>query len=394
MGAPATKLSELELADRARAGDEPALVQLYRQHREPLFRHAFRMLGDESAALDMVQEAFARAIPAIARTREELNFRAWIYRIVTNLCLRELNRRTRMYVRPVAEDAAEVSPRPPARRGVGQQLAAALERLPDRYRQILLLRELEELSYLELAAVLELSEGNVKVLLHRARTRFAALFIAERLVAEPETEVPCDELTGLLRSTPARRQLEQHLEGCASCRQLEGRPNIELLGLLPVPPVPVFPELSVGGELGGAGNGAAPGGVASSSSAFTVALAVGAMALVGVIAAGIVIIKDMDSPAPARTEEAGSLVSSAPDKAGDKVAKRAELRPAEPSMTGKGSVTPAREQSHTTMRAISTDSEPARGKRDRRRRHRRPKVPAKVKQAVDRESPPSGHPPL
>jgi RNA polymerase sigma-70 factor (ECF subfamily) len=66
---PASALAEQELADRARDGDEQALGELFHRHAAQLHRHAWRMLRDEAAAGDVVQEAFLRAITAIPRTR-------------------------------------------------------------------------------------------------------------------------------------------------------------------------------------------------------------------------------------------------------------------------------------------------------------------------------------
>jgi len=241
---------EAALADRARDGDQDALIQLYRKYREPLHRYAWRMLGDPTAAVDVVQEAFARAIPAIPRTTPGLNFKAWIFRIVINLCLRELNRRGRTFPSDDPEPLADAMlPRaePSSHYETREQLQAALDQLPDRYRQILLLREVEDLTYEELAEALELSEANVKVLLHRARARFAALFLAEQLLSDVEhaRNCGCRELVQILEAKEpraARRKVERHLEGCAHCQRAVSPPRAELWALLPVPPAAALPD--------------------------------------------------------------------------------------------------------------------------------------------------------
>jgi DNA-binding CsgD family transcriptional regulator len=243
----------------------------------------------------------------MGRTRPgALNFRAWIFRIVTNLCLRELNRRGR--VRPEPEPTQKESA--PARPDVAEQLSAALERLPGRYREILLLRELSELSYAELAEALELSEGNVKVLLHRARARFAAVFIASRLVAEPATAVSCATLADLLGSGADRRRLEQHLEGCSTCRQLEKRPAAAILSLLPAPPVVSFPELPPRGAVPD-GTAAAGGATSSSTSVLVVALVAGAAVLAVAAIIGVVVVRDLRDQPVVEAETAASTRAAA-----------------------------------------------------------------------------------
>ena len=228
-------VAELELADRARAGDQRAMARLYERYAPRLYVHAVRMLGNEAAAHDAVQEAFVRALSAISRTREELRFRAWIYRIVTNLCLRQLNQRQRWSGKDVPErDERADGPEQDLRRAqAGVQVMAALEELPPAYRQILVLRELDELSYEDLARVLESDVSRVRVCLHRARARLAAVFIADRLLEDPGAAVECAELSALLEQSAGRKELIKHLEQCPRCRKRRHRPAAELLALLP-----------------------------------------------------------------------------------------------------------------------------------------------------------------
>jgi RNA polymerase sigma-70 factor (ECF subfamily) len=234
-------VAELELADRARSGDQTALVELYQRYRKPLYRHAWRMLRNECAAQDVVQEAFTRAIEAMPRTRAELKFKAWIFRIATNLCLRRLNRGGRLVFDSGSSQQRQAAgpgtdPEQGRRRAeIAGYVAAALEQMPPHYRQILLLRELEELSYEELAQTLESETNRIKVTLHRARARFAAHFITEQLLASSEVDsVRCDDLAALLQvAEPDRAGIVKHLETCPVCRKRERRPAAELFGLLP-----------------------------------------------------------------------------------------------------------------------------------------------------------------
>ncbi|MCA9672082.1 MAG: RNA polymerase sigma factor, partial [Myxococcales bacterium] len=271
----ALQTDPLVLASRARDGDQQALAELYRRHSAALLRHARRMMGDDSAAQDIVQEAFARAIASIGRTREELHFKAWIFRITTNLCLRALTRAARC--RPseapdqnVATSDDEADPeRVRLRREAGVCVQEALGRLPDRYRQILLLREIEQLSYEELADVLELSKANVKVTLHRARARFAVAFISGQLLAPASAEdarggdagsdaelaavgddAECAQLEALMVQRE-RRALERHLEQCPRCREKEAQRCARRFAVLP--PLPPLALGLSGLASGGAG---------------------------------------------------------------------------------------------------------------------------------------------
>jgi RNA polymerase sigma-70 factor (ECF subfamily) len=399
MGEAATRLSEPELADRARQGDAEALDQLYRRHRQALYRHACRMLGDGAAALDMVQEAFARALPAMSRTRPGMfNFRAWIFRIVTNLCLRELDRRGR--VRPEADPPQQVAA--PAPRELGDQLAAALERLPGRYREILLLRELSELSYAELAEALELSEGNVKVLLHRARARFAAVFIAGRLLAEPATAVSCAALRELLAATPDRRQLERHLEDCPGCRRLEKRTAAELLALLPTPPAVPFPDLPRGAAPAGAeaAGSAATTTTTATTSVSVAALVVGAAVLAVAAIVGVMLVRDLRHRPIAETETVASRRAAAND---DRPGESPAASAPSPSATGTGTNKRRRSRSDAAQvprampegqwrhrRRVDGAQVPLATPKGRWRHERRktPAVKARIPQAVDPEAPP------
>lgn len=291
-------LADLELAERARGGDHQAIAELYRQHRAALHRHACRMLyPDEAAAQDVVQEAFVRAIAAIGQTREQLHFRAWVFRIATNLCLRQLTQRLRVTANeelaeaasePAGESAGEERLRSEA---LGRVLGAALDRLPPRYRQILILREVDELEYEELARVLELSLSNVKVTLHRARARFRALFLAEQYRRQRDL-ARCDELLRLLaleQGEGDQRGVERHLESCERCRE-DDRSTRQLLGLLPPiasAPPEAPPPISPAGAAGNAPLAGSPAAVAGSGLRLGASSAARLLGLAAVVALGV-----------------------------------------------------------------------------------------------------------
>ncbi len=197
MDAPehAAEEEELRLLAAARAGEEQAFAALVRRHQLGVFRIALRMLGDRAEAEDVAQDVFVSVFLHLERFEERARFSTWLYRVTINHChnrLRYLNRRGRGRHRSIETGATEPSwlearsadaplGRPPPRpdqavetREQAQGLRQALLTLPEEQRTLLVLRDLEQLSYEEIVAITELPLGTVKSRLHRARLALAA----------------------------------------------------------------------------------------------------------------------------------------------------------------------------------------------------------------------------
>lgn len=162
-----------ELA-RARAGDVAAFGALVRRHQERVFRFLHRMLDAREEAMELSQDVFVKAWQALPGWRPEARFSTWLLQIARNAALDQLRRRQVVRFAPLEEglEVADEAPGPEARYASRQrqaQLERALRRLAAEHREILLLREIEDLSYAELAAVLGIAEGTVKSRLARAR---------------------------------------------------------------------------------------------------------------------------------------------------------------------------------------------------------------------------------
>jgi RNA polymerase sigma-70 factor (ECF subfamily) len=310
-----SNLAELALADRARSGDALALAELYRRHGGGLHRHAARMLRDEAAARDVVQESFLRAITSMPRTRAELHFRAWVFRIATNLCLRELTQRSRAVEgEHVERQPAEVETAGADRGALRENRARAVEQalaaLPDRQRQILLLREVEELSYEELAEVLGLSLGNVKVSLHRARRCFACELFARQLLENGASLEGATCEVGRALSTPSRRrELVRHLEGCDRCRAGVRSSLPELLALSPplaaLEPPASLEQLALGARQAPGATGAAGASAGAGLGGWGIAIGIGAIVCaVAAVAAGAALLRDRGEPSSSPALEA------------------------------------------------------------------------------------------
>ncbi len=156
-------------------GDLGAFEELVARHREVVFRVAARVVGPDEAH-DVSQDAFLRAFHRLERYRGEAPFRSWLLQITQNAALNALSRKQRETLDPApeAEESRETeSCRQPAveleRRERRDRLELKLGLLRTDYRALVVLRDLEELTYDEIAQVLEMPLGSVKGRLHRAR---------------------------------------------------------------------------------------------------------------------------------------------------------------------------------------------------------------------------------
>jgi RNA polymerase sigma-70 factor, ECF subfamily len=173
---------------RARAGDHQAFGVLVERYQGRAYRLALRILRSEEAARDAVQEAFVKAYTSLARFEERSSFFTWLYRLITNQCIdmrrrEHAERRVEWREDDPLEDAvlhlaaeAEGSlPELPvdafARKELREQLEAAIRELPEAARATLLLREVDGLSYAEIAEAQGIPRGTVMSRLHYARRR-------------------------------------------------------------------------------------------------------------------------------------------------------------------------------------------------------------------------------
>lgn len=166
--------SEDDWVRRAQAGDGKAFSELVRRHQNRIYRYLLRMLGSHEDARELTQDAFIKAWQALPQWQPEAQFRTWLFRIANNTALDALRRRKLVEFVPLDDsfDAPGSEPDPERQAQATQevrQLEANLKKLAQEHRQILLLREVEEMSYEEIGSVMSLSEGTVKSRLARAR---------------------------------------------------------------------------------------------------------------------------------------------------------------------------------------------------------------------------------
>ena len=171
------------LVERARAGDQEAFAELVRSHQDDMYTLAFRLTADRDLAADVAQEAMIRAWRGIGGFRGDASFSTWLYRITANTAWTLRARRRRRAWLPL--ELAERVPAPqtpeshPETAGdteaLRRRLVTALARLPAGARQVVVLKDVEGMSHVEIAATLGITTTAAKVRLHRARLRLRRL---------------------------------------------------------------------------------------------------------------------------------------------------------------------------------------------------------------------------
>lgn len=173
----ADRADERTLAERHRWGDETAFEEVYRGHAEMVYNLSLRLSGDPDRAADLSQEVFLRVHRHLGKFRGRSSLKTWIYRVTVNHCRSRLARRR--LPTDSLDGGTERSQRiPDPRRGpeeramaldAGRVLEAALARLPVPFREAVVLRDLEGLTYDEIAEVVGTRPGTVRSRIARGR---------------------------------------------------------------------------------------------------------------------------------------------------------------------------------------------------------------------------------
>ena len=172
-------LTDEEVVARVLNGDTAAFEIVMRRYNQRLYRAARAILRDDAEAEDVMQDAYVRAYQHLRQFAGRAKFSTWLTRIAVHEALARLRRRSRFEaLEPISESHgatmtfASSAPNPEQEVATAQTnylLEAAILALPDSYRTVLMMRDIEELSTAETAECLDLTEENVKVRLHRAR---------------------------------------------------------------------------------------------------------------------------------------------------------------------------------------------------------------------------------
>jgi RNA polymerase sigma factor (sigma-70 family) len=286
-----------KLIAMARSGNSGAFEMIVDRYQGRLLGFCRQMLGSTEDAEDVLQEVFVNAYRAMLADEREINLRPWLYRIARNRCLNHLRKPS-----ADAQESMDMVPEVEAastaekvhNREEFRQIISDVNKLPETQRSALLLREMDALSYEEIADAMETTVPSVKSLLVRARISLAEASQA-RLLTCGEVRVELSEAAEGLRkvSAPVRRHVRE-CEECADFRS-QVRSNEKLLAaLFPVPALLAFKGfiagklgLSGGSAAGSAAAGSAAAGGGAAGGIGAVGGAIGTKAAVGAVAAAV-----------------------------------------------------------------------------------------------------------
>jgi RNA polymerase sigma factor (sigma-70 family) len=284
--------SDERLIALTRRGQHAAFETLFSRYQSRLLSFCRHMLSSREDAEDVLQEVFAAAFNAVLADERDINVRPWLYRIARNRSLNHLRRASATGVDSMdvhfADNGLSTGDRV-LRRESFRELIADVHELPETQRTALLLREIDALSYDQIAHAMETTVPSVKSLLVRARISLAEAAEARKLSCDEVRLELGEAAEGLAKLTPPARR---HVRSCERCRffkrQLKDN-NHALAAILPVAPLLLLKRLlltklgstaSAGGAhvAGGAGAGVGAGAGAGAT--------VGAGAVAGAGAAG------------------------------------------------------------------------------------------------------------
>ncbi|HEV7943817.1 MAG TPA: RNA polymerase sigma factor [Solirubrobacteraceae bacterium] len=295
--------SDERLIAMVRRGQHAAFETLFSRYHARLLAFCRHMLGSKEDAEDVLQEVFTAAFNAILADERELNVRPWLYRIARNRSLNHLRKASAIGVDSMDIHFAEggiSTGEKVMRRESFRQLIEDVQQLPESQRTALLLREIDALSYDQIAEAMETTIPSVKSLLVRARISLAEAAEARQLSCEEVRKQLGHAAEGLLKiSAPARR----HVRSCERCRgfrrQLKSN-NATLAAVMPVGAALMIRKLIAskigagashvaGGAGAGAGAGAAAGGTSAAGGLASAGVgAIATKAVAGLAAAALV----------------------------------------------------------------------------------------------------------
>jgi len=224
-----------ELVIAVRRGEDSAFEELFSRYRSRIRAYVSRVLADSDRAEDITQEVFLSALRRLRDTERPIVFKPWIYQIAKNACIDELRRTRRSLEVPfghdwdVDDEAVDLFSRDPGpelameSKQLLEDLRGAFRGVSEVHHRILVLRELEGLSYDEIGARLGMSRPVVESTLFRARRRLAEEYedlISGRRCERTRALIDAREGRSLRRlGIRERRQLMRHLAHCQACRR-------------------------------------------------------------------------------------------------------------------------------------------------------------------------------
>ncbi len=187
-------LTEQELIQSAKNGNALAFEQLIENHQQRIFSIAYRIAGNQEDAADMAQEVLVKVFRNLKHFRGDSKFSTWLYRVATTTCLDEQKKQRRHTAYSldqeleteegsVASQVKDTAPTPEEateQKALRNAIHLAIGKLKDEHKKVILLREVQGLSYEEIARVLQCSEGTVKSRINRARENLKKILLQNR----------------------------------------------------------------------------------------------------------------------------------------------------------------------------------------------------------------------
>ncbi|HEU4462882.1 MAG TPA: sigma-70 family RNA polymerase sigma factor [Solirubrobacterales bacterium] len=254
-------LSDERLTRRACGGDERAFAAIFRRYHQPLYRFCLAIVGNPEDAQDALQNTMVKVMRALPGEERQIELKPWLYRIAHNEAIDLLRRR-----RETRElDAEQAAPgyglaEDAATRERLRRLLADLRELPERQREVLVMRELSGFEFEEIGAALGTSDAVARQTLYEARQSLRQM--------EEGREMSCDEVTRALSDgdgrVTRRRDVRAHLRSCAECRAFRDDIKSRQRDLAAISPLPAVAVAGIAqGLVGGSGAASGGGGLAA-----------------------------------------------------------------------------------------------------------------------------------
>lgn len=281
----ARPLSDDRLALRATKGDRRAFAAIYRRYHQDLYRYCLAIVGNSQDAQDALQNMMVKVLGALPGEQRKIELKPWLYRIAHNESIDLLRRRRETgefdpesaIAGPGLADQVELRERL-------QRLVADLDQLPERQREVLVMRELAGLDFAEIGAALGTSPAVARQTLYEARLGLRQM--------DEGREMSCEKVTKALSDgdgrVARRRDLRAHLRSCASCRRFREEINGRERDLAALAPLPAVVGAGLLHSLLGGGHGAGGSGLAGALGGGAAKSIGGAAALKGVATVAVV----------------------------------------------------------------------------------------------------------